>query len=72
MGLFGRTPVKGMSEQRDSNYWRARAEEASTHADEMVSADGKTWMLEIARLYNRLADREAKREAANRNGTPQS
>jgi len=53
-----------MSEQQDSKYWRARAEQARTHADEMVSSEGKVWMLEIARLYNQLADREANREAA--------
>jgi hypothetical protein len=50
-------------EQRDSKFWRALAEQARIHADEMVSQEGKVWMLEIARLYGQLADREAKREA---------
>jgi len=52
-----------MSDQPDSRYWRTRAEEARLHADNMVSSDGKSWMLEIARLYTRLADKAAKREA---------
>jgi hypothetical protein len=51
-----------VSDQRDSKYWRDRAEEANAHASEMVSADGKAWMLEIARLYHRLADKEDKKE----------
>jgi len=51
------------SERRDSKFWRARAEQARLHAEEMLSQEGKVWMLEIARLYGQLADREAKREA---------
>jgi hypothetical protein len=48
---------------RTSKYWRDRADEAHAHATEMVSEDGKAWMLEIARLYSRLADKAAKGEA---------
>jgi hypothetical protein len=59
-------PVKGMSDQPDSKYWRSRADEAFAMAENMVSEDGKAWMLEIARLYNRLADKAAKREAKNK------
>jgi hypothetical protein len=55
-----------MSDQPDSQYWRSRAEEAFAMAENMVSDDGKAWMLEIARLYNRLADKAAKREAKNK------
>ena len=43
-----------MNEAPDSKYWRERAEEALGHADDMISSDGKAWMLEIARLYREL------------------
>jgi len=52
----------------NSTYWRERADEARAHADAMLSADGKTWMMEIARLYDKLAKRAAKTEAADRKG----
>jgi hypothetical protein len=46
-----------------SSYWRERADEARAKAENMISENGKRWMLEIARLYGRLADETAKREA---------
>jgi regulator of replication initiation timing len=50
------------------SYWRDRADEAHAKVDQMVSENGKRWMLEIARLYDRLADESAKREAKKKKG----
>ena len=54
----------------DENYpsalWRAKADEARAMAENMASEDGKRWMDEIARLYDRLTRRSEKREAAQR------
>ena len=52
-----------MNDTPTSKYWRERAEEAQTKAENMVSENGKRWMLEIARLYGKLAAETAKREA---------
>jgi hypothetical protein len=59
--------VADMTTVRDSNFWRHRADEARGQAEQMISQDGKTWMLEIARLYDMLADRQAKHEASGKN-----
>ena len=41
----------------DPKHWRDRAEEARAHADEMNDPEAKRQMLEIARGYDRLAER---------------
>ena len=35
-------------------YWRDRADEARAKAKNMVSEQGRRWMLEIAALYDKL------------------
>ena len=54
--------------KRDDDYsasfWRDRADQAWARVEEMVSDEGKRWMTEIARMYDRLADEAAKRETA--------
>lgn len=53
-----------MTGPRDSKYWTDRAEEARTRAANMVSNAGRITMLEIARMYDQMAEREVKLEAA--------
>lgn len=48
---------------RSPRYWLDRADEAVTRAAEMRDADAETTMLEIARMYERMADFAVKREA---------
>jgi len=50
-----------------SSFWRDRADEARAKIEDMISEDGKRWMLEIARLYEKLADEAAQREAKKSN-----
>jgi hypothetical protein len=47
----------------DAKHWRKRAEEARAHADDMQGEDARQAMLEIARAYEKLAERaEAARQ----------
>jgi hypothetical protein len=46
-----------------SAYWRDRAEEVRRKAGAMRDGDAEKSMLEIARMYDRMADRAALREA---------
>jgi DNA-binding NtrC family response regulator len=46
--------------QRGAKYWRQRAEEARARAEEMRDAAAVATMSEIARLYDRMAERAAK------------
>ena len=48
---------------RGSRYWRRRAEEARARAGELGSGDAESAMLDIAAMYERIADRAAEREA---------
>ena len=45
----------------DPQYWRHRAEEARTLADELTDSDAKCKMLKIAEDYEMLAIRAAQR-----------
>jgi hypothetical protein len=45
----------------DPKHWRDRAEEARSHADDMNDPEAKRQMLEIARGYDRLAERAEER-----------
>jgi len=45
-----------------SQYWRARAEEARAKAGEMRDAFTEATMLEIARMYDQMAERAALEE----------
>jgi hypothetical protein len=58
-------PMTDKDEEYPSSFWRDRAEEARAKAAKMVSLDGKHSMLEIARIYDRLAAEAAEREARN-------
>jgi len=49
-----------------SKYWHERAEEARTRAEEMHDSQAKLTMLNIAAMYERMADRAANREGAER------
>ena len=62
-------PEVAMSEpdgMRSSAYWRDRAEEVRTKAGAMRDADAGKSMLEMARIYERMAERAALREAQHR------
>ena len=48
---------------RGSQYLHERAEEARARAGEMRSADAESAMLDIAAMYELMADRAAEREA---------
>ena len=48
---------------RSSSYWRARAVETRAKAGEMPSGDAQSAMLDIAAMYDRMAQRAAEREA---------
>ena len=49
-----------------SQYWSDRAEEARTMAAGMQEGFAATMMMEIARLYDRMAARAAATEAKNK------
>jgi hypothetical protein len=55
--------ISSNNELRTSHYWRERAEEA--RAEEMRSPGAQSVMLNIAAMYDRMADRAAEREAGN-------
>ena len=55
-------------EKRPPSFWRDRADEARAKAANMVSEAGRQSMLEIARLYDGLANRSAIREARENEG----
>ena len=46
-----------------SDYWRERAEEARTRAEGMHDAGAKETLLRIARTYDAMAQRAARRES---------
>jgi len=46
--------------------WRERAEEARARAEEMHDSQARMTMLNIAAMYERMADRAANREGAER------
>jgi hypothetical protein len=54
------------NELRSSHYWRERAEEARVRAGEMRSPTAEVTMLDIAAMYERMANRAAEREARNK------
>jgi hypothetical protein len=59
-----------MTEQagfRSAVYWHERAEEARTLADGMRDKGVKATMKTIARMYDELSERAAKREAKDSN-----
>jgi hypothetical protein len=58
------------NELRSSHYWRERAEEARVKAGEMRSHTAEIAMLDIAAMYERMAERAAEREARNRPADP--
>jgi hypothetical protein len=47
-------------------YWHQRAEEARARSDEMHDAHAKATMLDIAVMCERMADRAAEREGADK------
>jgi hypothetical protein len=46
-----------------SSYWCERADEARAKAEEMRSGEAEAALLDIAAMYDRMADRAAEREA---------
>jgi len=50
-----------MSKINDLQYWRRRAEEAGTLAEELTDPDAKRKMLKIAKDYETLARRPEQR-----------
>ena len=53
-------------ELRTSTYWSLRAEEARSIADDMQDEGARDTMLNIANVYEAMADRAAKREHAKK------
>jgi hypothetical protein len=51
---------------RTSRYWRDRAEEARQMAGEMRSGDTEVTMLDIACVYDGMAERAARRKKSIR------
>jgi hypothetical protein len=51
---------------RSSSYWRERAEEVRTKAEEMRGGDAQSAMLDIAAMHDRMAKRAAEREAKHK------
>jgi hypothetical protein len=56
------SPVPSILE--DPLYWRARAEEARTEADQLTDVSAKVTMLRIAEDYDRLAEVARQRAAS--------
>ena len=50
----------------DAKHWRAPAEEARVHADEMDDPMARATMLKIAEEYEKLAQRAEARERGKR------
>jgi len=48
----------------DAKHWRARAEEARVHAEQMDDPVARGTMLKIAEEYEKLAQRAEARESA--------
>jgi len=48
----------------DAKHWRARAEEARVHAEQMDDLVARGTMLKIAEEYEKLAQRAEARESA--------
>jgi hypothetical protein len=46
-----------------SSYWRERAVETRAKAGEMRSDDAQSALLDIAAMYDRMAERAAEKEA---------
>jgi hypothetical protein len=42
-------------------HWRDRAEEARVHAEQLTDPDARRMMLDIAKSYDKLAERAAAR-----------
>jgi pyruvate-formate lyase len=57
---------------RHSEYWQERAEEARARADEMSDEKARATMLNIAYLYDLMAERAAKNEATESQPRPRS
>ena len=53
---------------RHSEYWQERAEEARARAEEMGDPEAKATMLNIAYLYDLMAERAARKEATELSG----
>lgn len=52
----------GASAMLDANHWRARADEARVHAEQMKDPTARATMLKIAEEYEKLAKRAEARE----------
>jgi hypothetical protein len=52
---------------RNSKYWRDRADQARKHAAQVRDIEAERNLLAVARIYDSLADREAKTEQASSN-----
>ncbi len=50
----------------NSQYWHQRADEARARSEEMHDAHAKATMLNIAVMYDRMADRAAHREGGTK------
>ena len=49
-----------------STYWRHRAEEARTRADGFHNPEAKATLLNVAAMYDAMADRAEERERVRR------
>jgi hypothetical protein len=62
MGLWGGFGLPAMQDRLTPEYWRARAEEARTRAEQMIDQYTRDIMLRIAKDYELLARRAEERD----------
>jgi hypothetical protein len=58
--------IKPDSELPRSTYWRQRAEEARTRADDFHDPEAKGTLLNVAAMYDAMGDRAEERERVSR------
>ena len=58
--------IKPDAELHRSSYWRQRAEEARSRADGFRDSEAKATLLNVAAMYDAMADRAKERERVSR------
>jgi len=58
--------IKPDAELPRANYWRQRAEEARTRADGLRDPEAKAAMVNVADMYDAMANRAEERERVSR------
>ena len=58
--------IKPDAELPRSSYWRQRAKEARTRAEDFGDSEAKATLLNVAAMYDAMADRAKERERVSR------